>query len=322
MWEVLPNTDNIFTQDQSRQIAYGIRKGNIPIKFTYLTELGSQWWKQIESERVDKWEYSMDTKLFDSSIESYLEELGNPEYLQIIDIGGWYGYTARSLLETLKQKWIWIHYHTIDISPILLNACQRTVSNVSISQSWHLLDIDDGWVGRKIREIKEKHPHLPILITFLGNTIWNFVAPQEVIRQISEGMDTNDRLILWAHLFREWYEKKVAQEYNIANTNIHAMLSGLFNILCAENGNLKTSTQWHPDDPSIRWYIEFIHPTIISIRNDQIELPWWYAIEVLRSKKFSIQSLLELIGNNRVAQIKTDIRWLYSQIMLAPNSLL
>lgn len=317
-WNTL---DTLLTQDQLRQVFYGIRKGDLPIKFTYLTELGSQAWEHIESERVKTGEFSMDTKLFESSIESYLEELCNPTEIQIIDIGGWYGHTARSLLEILKQKWIWSHYHTIDISSILLNACQKTVSDSTISQSWHLLDLDDGWIGRKIREIKEQHPRLPILITFLGNTIWNFVAPQEIVRQIYTGMDIDDRLILWAHLFKERDEKRIIQEYNInTNPNIRHMISSVFQILGVEKDSLQSSITWNPQNTSVRGYIEITKATTISIQEHTINLPQWYSAEVLQSTKFTLGSLLSLAGTSRVALIKTDTRWLYSQIMLASNS--
>jgi len=140
---------SIFTLDQAQQIFSGIKKWCLPIKFAYLTQLWSEWWWEVESERVRKWEYSMDTKLLETSIETYLEELWYPEYIQFIDIGGGYWYTANSILEIFQQKWVGVHYHTIDISQILLNHCTKNTSQTSITQSWHLLDIDDGGIAKK-----------------------------------------------------------------------------------------------------------------------------------------------------------------------------
>jgi len=315
----MKNTPLIFSQDQLQQIRYWIRRWEVPVKFAYLTEIWCRSWWELENHRAKSGEYSMDALLMKKSLDAYLEELGNPEEIQLIDIWGWYGHTAISIVNLLGEKWIGIHYHTIDISSTLMQYCRSIVSQVVTSSEWHLLDIDDWWVAQKIRTIKSKSPKIPLLITVFGNTIWNFDSPKDVVRQISYGLDASDRLIIWTHFFRKWYEEIIRKEYWL-NENVNWMLSCTFKYLWWEW--LITEVSWNPENSSVEWYIQTSQASELSVGEERIIIPSWYRAQVLKSKKFSLNNLHELAGWNRIAQLTTDTKWLYWQLMVAPNQVI
>lgn len=311
---------NIFSDDQLQQISYGINKGNVPVKFTYLTTHGSQSWETIENERVQKGWFSMDSQLFGRSIECYLHELGNPEEIQVIDIWGGVGVTAESILEGFQEKSVGIHYHTIDMSPIMIARCLERIQRVSDSTWWHLLDIDDGGIGKKIREIKSEHPNVPVLVMILGNTIGNFQSPQALIGQIETGLDICDRIMIGAHVYKPGSEKRILQEYAVEDENIQGILMGTLTAVGIHRDNLVPHISWDTVENQVCGYAQVRQDIETKIWVLRISIQKWHDIRVLESRKFNPERLLLLRWSQRIASLQTDVRGLYSQILLAPGA--
>jgi len=137
-----------------------------------------------------------------------------------------------------------------------------------------------------------------------------------------DGIDTNDRFIVWTHLFKPWYETCILKEYE-TNGRVHDMLSATFRSIGIKWNIIRTHTNWDYKSASVRWYLTIQESTTIKDNfGEVITLPRWYSTEVMRSTKFSIQSLIDTVWSNRIASIKTDVRWLYSQVMLSPINIL
>ncbi len=306
---------NNFTWDQIYDIAIWLEKWNLPIKYAYMTPIGDTAWTEIEKNRNNSGSAFLDSAIFTDSIETYLNDMGNPNSLILIDIGGWAGFTSKPVIQSLQNKSIEVEYHTIDISEEMIQKNQSYLSSI-VDSKWHLLDIDEWGLRTKIRAIKIQNPNTPILLTIFGSTIGNFPEARALLRQIEWVLSTTDRIVIWSQIHQPGHESQILKIYQDDEST--------YKIISSTINSLKLTLEW---SYNFSWNTQekMIEGWLIVNQDSQIQI-WWKCISfikndyirLLESRKHTLGSIIELAGNMRVSITKSDIRWKFMQIMFAP----
>lgn len=306
---------NTFTEDQMSDIILWLEKWNLPIKYAYMTPIGDTAWTEIEKNRNNSWSVFLDSSIFTQSIETYLNDMNNPEEIIVIDIGGWVGFTSKPIIESLQYKSIKTQYHTIDISEEMIQKNKRHLSSI-LDVEGHLLDIEQGGIRSKIKEIKNRNPNIPILVTILWSTIGNFPEARALLRQIESALWLIDRIIVGTQIYHEWQESQITKIYNNDESAIRMLNATINNLWIQIDGNY--NFRWNTRETMIEWGITLNKDTVLSIWNKQISFENEEYIRLLESRKYNTGWLIQLAGNMRIAVTKSDIRWKFMQVMFAP----
>lgn len=306
---------DIFTWDQIHDIAVWLETWNLPIKYAYMTNTWGSAWMEIEDHRNNRGSTFLDSALFTDSIETYLNDMWKPDSIILIDIGGWVGITSKPVIESLQQKSIHVDYHTIDISKDMIEKNRSYLSSI-IDTKWHLLDIDEWGLRAKIRSIKIQKPTTPILVTIFGSTIGNFPEARAILRQIAWVLTTEDRIIIWTQIHLPGQESQILKIYQ-NDESAHQIISATINSL---NLNLEweINFSWNSQENMIEWWITIKRDTEIQFWEKLLRFSNQDYIRLMESRKHTINSIINLAGDMRVATTKSDIRWRFMQVMFAP----
>jgi uncharacterized SAM-dependent methyltransferase len=124
--------------------------------------------------------------------------LGNPNLVNIIDIGPGNSHPVKSLLEVLDKKGILNKYVPIDISEDMLEISRNNVKTwlPELEVKPYRKDIEADKFAKIFYENKSLSQNIPNVILFIGNTIDNSDDRVQVLKNLRSGMTYNDLLIV------------------------------------------------------------------------------------------------------------------------------
>lgn len=203
---------SIFSEAQTSALSLALEKGDCPIKYTYITEKGAKAWNEIEIARAQNGGNYAEYELLRDNIDTYLQDIGNPQEIAFFDFGCGTGKTVKGMLERLQKKGLTIHYHAFDISQEIIDICRETVgdlgSNYDFDQT--ILDFETSNLTQTLFEIREKYNNVPVIGLLLGSTIGNFDSVERIITNIMQSFRIQDRMIIGAEKFDISNEKRMS----------------------------------------------------------------------------------------------------------------
>lgn len=187
--------NSLFSDQQLSSIVLWLEKGDIPVKYAYITKKWSEARNKLEKLRTNEWQSFSDAILLKNSIELYLQELWNPKDLAIFDFGCWTGETVKTTLKKLGEMWINVRYHAFDISQNIVDLCKENISKIkNCIFDYSIIDFEIGNLVNVLYDIRSRYKEIPVLGLLLWNTVGNFSSMERILTNILEAFRIKDRL--------------------------------------------------------------------------------------------------------------------------------
>ncbi|MCF7835001.1 L-histidine N(alpha)-methyltransferase [Candidatus Gracilibacteria bacterium] len=310
-----------FSDQQLSSIILGLEKGDIPVKYSYITKQGSKARSKIEKSRTIEGQSFSDALLLKNSIEIYLQELGGPKELAIFDFGCGTGETVKETLLKLGKMGIKVKYHAFDISQNIINLCKNNISNINNCEfNYSIIDFEISNLVDILYNIRSKYKNIPVLGLLLGNTVGNFNSMERILTNILEAFRIGDRLCIgiersdinnkrrFDNMINIYQSKAV---FNIASATIKELNFDLKNGRYYVNFNERLS--------SIEGFFIIEKDFSIKINNKTINFKVGEKIRIVQSKKIDESgfSKLFLDLDMRIANIRTNESNSYLQALIS-----
>lgn len=304
----------IFSEETLSQIQNAIGKWNLSVKYAYTTPVGQKSWEELETKRNQDASSFSDADIFQRGVDAYLKELGNPEEIDMIDIGWGAWLTSGEMIKILLSKWIHVSYHTIDISEEMIRVCKSNILKLIDEFHGHHFDIESENIGTRIRSMGNKNN--PKLICILWSTIWNFPCPSALIERISEWLSRRDRILIWSQEYNLGWQGEIVELYN--NSLEAKTLTGATLVALGNRISLDTITFRYCNRTNMI-IGEWNHDGKYHCQEDEIVLwkPW--KIRIMESRKFRPEDVFQIAWEKRIATIQTHPEIGYFQYMIDPK---
>src|SRR4030042_3375497 len=194
----------MFSHSQKSELITAIKgRGEIPLKFVYISKAGTERWDKIakiRSRENVRGINSIEGHLLNAKVSDFLNSFKKLEKLNIIDIGPGNGYPVMPLLHPLKKLGVQFRYVPVDISDEMINLA---VENIKIEfpdieiKTVHL-DFELGNFAEETYKLREGG--FQNLMLFLGSTLGNQSDRSRVLTNFRDSMTSDDFLIIGVEL--------------------------------------------------------------------------------------------------------------------------
>ena len=206
----------MFSHSQISELITAIKgRGEIPLKFVYISKIGTKRWDAIAKLRSKKVRgiNQIERNLLKAKVGDFLNSFRNLKKLNVIDIGPGNGYPVIPLLHSLKKRGVQFRYVPIDISKNMLNLCIKNIKTYfpEISIEPVQLDFELGnfaEVTYKLRSDGSQN-----LLLFLGSTLGNQSDRSRVLTNFRDSMTSDDFLIIGVELVNLYKIDKILKQY-------------------------------------------------------------------------------------------------------------
>lgn len=217
----MKNNNSIFSPRQLSELITAIKGRNeFPLKFAYVSKIGTQRWDKIAKARsVDPHGINrVETNLLGAKVEAFLSSFKNLKKLNIIDIGPGNAAPVMLLLQRLKEKNIQFRYVPVDISSEMLNLAEKNVRvafpNMPIQKVQ--LDFELGNFPEITYNLR-KGGYQNFML-FLGSTLGNQSDRNRVLTNFRDSMTSDDYLAIGVELVNPYKIDKLMTQYDVGHS--------------------------------------------------------------------------------------------------------
>ena len=305
---------NIFTSSDLSIIELSLKKGILPIKYSYKTKQWAKYWSEIEKIRAkNNWRH-VESELLENNIDLYLNELWNPSEICFFDFWCWVWNTIKPTIVKCLEKGIKVNYHWFDISEEIIKLAKENIWKLWKNYNFEteILDFEIDNLSNKLNIIRQGYNNIPVIWMVLWNTIWNFDSMERILINIMSAFRIEDRLILWIEKKQddiekilEWYKLKIVKKLTTSLVNFIwiSELKYLYKII------------FNKEKSRVEWYIKLKEDIITNIN---IKLKKWMKIQIFKSRKMNELELSKLFLelDYRIASLRTNKKDTFVQIMI------
>lgn len=167
----------------------------LPLQYSYFLDEGAELWDTFRSRLGGRFDA---VELVESS-RSYLDRvLEKFDKVNIVDVGVGNGLGAKDIITHLKSQGKLNKYIGIDISQAMLNVAERNINSWfdgHVTCEMYIKDISHQLFGDVITEPvnpSTQRQEIVNLVLLFGGSISNFKDPDDVMRNISKSMGSQD----------------------------------------------------------------------------------------------------------------------------------
>jgi L-histidine Nalpha-methyltransferase len=312
----------MFSPNQISELITAIKgRGEIPLKFVYIGETGTNRWDKIAKKRSEDTHgiNKVETNLLNAKVNDFLNSFKNLNKLNIIDIGPGNGCQIIPLLKPLEKTGIKFRYVPVDISKEMLELATQNIkkSFPNISVEPVLLDFELG----NFAEItyKLRVGGYQNLLLFLGSTLGNQSDRSRVLTNFRDSMTSDDFLIIGVELVNLNKTDKLLKQY-IGKDVDDFIFTVAENIgIKREDGEFKV--QFNNESNQIEIYFRFLKDKQITLEGEKINFEKDDNLLLGRSHKFTewiFAKTLSEVGF-RIELLTTSSEKGYSLAMCQPQ---
>lgn len=207
----------MFSHSQKSELITAIKgRGEVPLKFAYISKIGTERWDKIAKTRSSenvRGINSIEGNLLNAKVGDFLNSFRKLEKLNIIDIGPGNGYPVMPLLHPLKKIGVQFRYVPVDISDEMLKLAVENMkaefSDIEIKPI--RLDFELGNFAEETYKLREGG--FQNLMLFLGSTIGNQSDRSRVLTNFRDSMTSDDFLIIGVELVNLHKIDKLLKHY-------------------------------------------------------------------------------------------------------------
>ncbi|KKQ18053.1 MAG: hypothetical protein US31_C0011G0035 [Berkelbacteria bacterium GW2011_GWA1_36_9] len=312
----------MYTQSQISELITAIKgRGEIPLKFDYIGELGAKRWAAIASKRhSDKHGINkVESDLLNAKVDAFIGSFKTLKKLNIIDIGPGDGSAVLPLLYSLKEKSVDFRYVPVDISQEMLDSSTKNIKNLfqDIAIEPVQLDFELGNFAEVTYRLKQGG--YQNLMLFLGSTLGNQSDRQRVLTNFRDSMTSEDFLIIGVELVNLNKIEKIIEQYHVKEAEDLSMTT-------AENIGIKRSdgkyeVRFNNESSQVEGYFTFQANTSVEYANEKIIFEENDKLLLFRSLKFTewiFAKVLSEVGF-RMEIFTTSSEKGYSLVMCQPQ---
>lgn len=190
---------DVFTKRELSEIYLYLSRGDLPVKYAYKTEAGSQAWVDLENSKSND-EYTpyavYESNLLLKNESIYLTGLDD-DSMVIFDFGPGEGRPVEKFLKKIsKNKKVF--YHAFDISQKILVKNKEKIMNISekIFYNSDIIDFEDSSFFDIVMNAKQKYGNNNVVALLLGNTVGNFSSINSILKNMMSPFSTEDRFVV------------------------------------------------------------------------------------------------------------------------------
>lgn len=207
----------MFSYSQTSELITAIKgRGEIPLKFVYISKSGTNRWDKIAKKRSEdiRGINRVEGSLLNSKVSDFLNSFKKLEKLNIIDIGPGNGQPVIPLLQPLKKIGVHFRYVPVDISKEMLNLAIENVkkSFSDIETKPIHLDFELGNFAEETYKLRAGG--FQNLMLFLGSTLGNQSDRSRVLTNFRDSMTSDDFLIIGVELVNLYKIEKILKQYH------------------------------------------------------------------------------------------------------------
>lgn len=217
----MKTNNSIFSPRQLSELITAIKGRNeFPLKFAYVSKLGTQRWDEIAKARSDDPHgiNRVETNLLGAKAEAFLSSFKSLKKLNIIDIGPGNAAPVMLLLKRLKKKGVKFRYVPVDISNEMLDLAEKNVKkafpNIPIQKVQ--LDFELGNFPEVTYNLR-KDGYQNFML-FLGSTLGNQSDRNRVLTNFRDSMTSDDYLAIGVELVNLYKIDKILTQYDIKHS--------------------------------------------------------------------------------------------------------
>ncbi len=296
-------------------------KGEVPLKFDYITPEGSQGWidtvnteRAIKSDTVASSEYT----LLEENSLFFFSKFGEAKGVNIIDLGCGDGTAAVPIIERALKEKKKVRYVPVDISKGLLDAASKTVEQkfLKIEIKKVLLDFDLGGFPQLNAELRANG--YVNLMCFLGSTLGNFSNTERLLSNFRDSMSSKDYLIIGIQLANLLKIEKMLEFYR--SEPVRKLTFSLLKAYGVTREIGKFDLTFNEKLSQVESRFTLNKEYKLKIGNEMVSLEKGEALLLFRSIKFgqwNLQKLMSDVGF-RIDTVKTNDNASYEIIMCQP----
>lgn len=312
----------MYTQSQISELITAIKgRGEIPLKFDYIGELGSQRWHAIASKRHgDKYGINkVESDLLQAKVSAFIASFGKIKKLNIIDIGPGDGSSALPLLNSLKDLQVEFRYVPVDISSEMLDMASENINNLfpGVAVEPVQLDFELGNFAEVTYRLKQGG--YQNLMLFLGSTLGNQSDRQRVLTNFRDSMTSDDYLIIGVELVNLNKIDKIVDQYYVKE--VEDLVTTTAENIGIKRDVGKYEVRFNAESSQIEGYFNFQTATNIEYENEKINFEEGDKLLLFRSLKFTewvFAKVLSEVGF-RIEIFTTSSQKGYSLVMCQPQ---
>lgn len=312
----------MFSQSQKSELITAIKgRGEIPLKFDYIGDLGTQRWEAIANKRHgDKHGINkVESDLLDAKVGAFIGSFKTLKKLNIIDIGPGDGSAVLPLLYSLKEKSVDFRYVPVDISQEMLDS-----STKNIKKLFQGIDIEPIQLDFELGNFAEvtyrlKQGGYQNLMLFLGSTLGNQSDRQRVLTNFRDSMTSDDFLIIGVELVNLNKIEKIIEQYYVKEAEDLVMTT-------AENIGIKRNfgkyeIRFNTESSQVEGYFKFQSDINLEYANEKILFEEGDKLLLFRSLKFTEWVFAKVLSDTgfRIELMTTSSEKGYSLVMCQPQ---
>jgi uncharacterized SAM-dependent methyltransferase len=315
-------TVNFSPRQFSELITSILGRGEIPLKFVYMTEDGARAWGNLAATRGTEGVRGInhvEANLLTSKVDSFLHSFEEGSFLNIIDVGCGEGSPVLPLLESLTTRNVQFRYVPVDISDRMLEVASDTIrqrySTIDIRPKQ--LDFEHGNFADITYELRDGYAKN--LLLFLGSTLGNQADRHRVLTNLRDSMTSEDYVIIGVELVNLSKTEKLLSQYHgpIVEDFVFAMANTIG--LKSTDGDL--NVRFNSDQNQIELSFRLKTDTRITIGSDSFILEKDEHLLLARSHKFSEWIFVRVLqeAGFRIELLTTSKEKGYSLVMCQPS---
>ncbi len=309
-------------RQSSELITSILGRGEIPLKFVYMTENGARAWNDLAATRgthdVRGINY-IEANLLTSKVDSFLHSFAEGSLLNIVDVGCGEGSPVLPLLEALTTRNVQFRYVPVDISQRMLDAAGATVRKVypHVDIRPKQLDFELGNFADITYELREGGAKN--LLLSLGNTLGNQPDRHRVLTNLRDSMTSDDYVIIGVELVNLSKTEKLLSQYHgpLVEDFVFAMAQTLG--LTHRDGD--QLVRFNADENQIELSFKLKKDANLSVGSESIHLEKDEHLLLARSHKFSEWVFVRVLqeAGFRIELLTTSKEKGYSLVMCQPS---
>jgi uncharacterized SAM-dependent methyltransferase len=207
----------MFSNNQKSELITAIKgRGEIPLKFVYISKAGTNRWDKIAKKRSEDIHSinRVEGNLLNSKVNDFLNSFKKLEKLNVIDIGPGNGQPVIPFLQPLKKLGVHFRYIPVDISKEMLNFAIRNVKKSFPDIQIKPINLDFELGNFAEETYKLRVGGFQNLMLFLGSTLGNQSNRSRILTNFRDSMTSDDFLIIGVELVNLYKIDKILKQYH------------------------------------------------------------------------------------------------------------
>ena len=312
----------MFSPSQISELITAIKgRGEIPVKFDYVGEIGAKRWSAIAQKRSEDNHgiNKAEADLLNAKAGAFISPFNNIKKLNIIVIGAGDGSSALPLLNFLKETNIEFCYVPVDISQELLDLAVNNIKNIfpEVVSKPVKLDFELGNFADITYQLKADGSQNLMLL--LGSTLGNQSDRQRILTNFRDSMTSEDFLIIGVELVNLNKIDKIMQQYCVKE--VEDLVLTVAEYLGIQRSDGKYEVRFNNENSQIEGYFHFLKDKSLEFSKEKIVFEKDDKILLFRSLKFTEWIFAKTLAEagHRIEILTTSSEKGYSLVMCQPQ---